>query len=107
GGDVETVDERAPGARRDDAREEPDRRGLAGPVRPEEAHDLAALDGERHAVDGGAGAEPFGQVLGDDHPTASRSGTRSTRRRRSVRKRGFRIFTQAGTITRPPNVFKR
>src|SRR5439155_5490473 len=101
---VEAVDQRLARGRREDAGEEPDRGRLAGAVRAEEAHDLADLDREGHAVDGGAGAEALGQLLGDDHPTASRSGTRSTPRRRSVRKRGFRIFTQAGTITRPPKV---
>ena len=35
---------------------EPDERGLARPVRPEQRDALAGADGEVHAVDGGDGA---------------------------------------------------
>src|SRR5581483_190113 len=59
----------------------------------------------RHRVDGDAPAEPLAESVGDDHPTASRTASRSgAERRRSVRKRGCRILTQAGTMTSPPNV---
>jgi hypothetical protein len=40
----------------------PDRRGLAGAVRSEEAVDLALLDGEVEAVEGHGGAEGLAQA---------------------------------------------
>ena len=53
-------------ARRQQAGQHLHRRGLAAAVRADEAEDLAALDGEAHAVDGGEIAEPAGQVARDD-----------------------------------------
>ena len=42
------------------------RRRLAAAVRAEKAEDLAALDGEAHAIDGGEIAESAGQIARDD-----------------------------------------
>ena len=53
--DVVAADERRPGGRRQERRQDVDGRGLPGPVRAEEAVDLARLDDDVDAVDG-AGA---------------------------------------------------
>ena len=42
------------------------RGGLAAAIRAEEAEDLAAADGEAHAIDGGEAAEALGEVRGLD-----------------------------------------
>ena len=55
--DVDAVDERAAGRRRQQAAQHADRRGLAGAVAAEKAEDLAAPDVERHVVDGPERAE--------------------------------------------------
>src|SRR5207247_10636796 len=84
---------------------EAERGRLPRAVRAEESHHLPARDAERDVLHGGAAAEPLGELPGLDHPTASRTGSRSgapVRRRR--RKRGRMIFIQAGTMTSPPKV---
>ena len=53
-------------ARRQQAGQHFHGRGLAAAVRAEEAEDLAALDGEAHAIDRGEVAEPAGEVARDD-----------------------------------------
>jgi hypothetical protein len=58
------------GARSDQRAERADHGGLAGPVRPEEAEDLPALDRERHVREGEAVAEPLGQAVDDDRRRA-------------------------------------
>ena len=63
-------------ARRQQAGQHLHRRRLAAAVRPEEAEDLAALDGEVDAVDGGKIAEPAGQVARDDDRFAVDGGAR-------------------------------
>ena len=55
--DVEAADERGAGRRRKQRDEHPDQRGFAGAVRTEQPEDLALLDGEADAVDGGEVAE--------------------------------------------------
>ena len=49
----------------EDVQDDPHRRGLAGPVRTEEPEDLAALDAERDAVQGGDRAEVLREVVED------------------------------------------
>jgi hypothetical protein len=51
-GDVEAGDARLAGRRLEQRREDPDRRGLASPVGPEEAEHLARVDAEADPVDG-------------------------------------------------------
>ena len=65
-GDVEAADERLARGRPEDAAEHPDGRGLARPVRAEEAEDLAAADAEGDVVDGGEFAERLGQAADVD-----------------------------------------
>ena len=55
--DVEAADERGAGGRRQQRHQHPDQRGFAGAVGSEQAEDLAFLDGEADAVDGGEVAE--------------------------------------------------
>src|SRR5204863_8820691 len=55
--DVVAVDEGAAGGRRQERRQHPDQRRLAGAVRPEQAEDRAVLDGETDPVHGGEVAE--------------------------------------------------
>ena len=45
------------------AEDDPHRGGLAGPVRADEAGDLAGLDGERHAVQRNCRPEPLAQPV--------------------------------------------
>src|ERR1700687_61194 len=49
--DIESVDEGPPRRGREQAAQHAKRRGLAGAVRSEKPHDLAAWDLEAHAVD--------------------------------------------------------
>src|SRR5690606_24095740 len=65
--DVEAVDLRAALRRRQEAGEDLHRRRLAGAVGPEEAEDLALLDGEVEVGDGDAVPVPLRQVLDFDH----------------------------------------
>ena len=48
------------------------RSGLAAAVRAEEAKDLAAADGETHAINGDEAAESFGKIRGLDGRLAAR-----------------------------------
>ena len=57
GGDVVAGDDGPPAARREQRAQHPDGGGLPGRVRPEEAVDLAGVDFEVEAVDGGEVAE--------------------------------------------------
>ena len=50
----------------DDAEKDLDERGLAGAVLAEQAEDLAALDGQRHALEGLDLAEALDEVVGGD-----------------------------------------
>ena len=64
--DVEAGDER-PALRRDDRRRQhPDRRRLAGPVRAEQAEELAAADLEVEPVDGNEVAVDLAELFGAD-----------------------------------------
>ena len=83
---VEAEDADRAGVGRPQAGDRFDGGGLAGAVRAEDAEDLALLDGERHAVDGGAIAVALGEVGDFDHvhapsigagPLASTSAKRS------------------------------
>ena len=65
--DVEAVDQRRAGGRRQQRDQHADQRRLAGAVRAEQAEDLPFLDGEADAVDGGEVAE-----LLDDVPDVDR-----------------------------------
>src|SRR5439155_26061882 len=51
-GDIEAADQRRSAARTDRGRQHPDRRRLAGAVRPEQAEDLAGSDVEFDALHG-------------------------------------------------------
>ena len=62
--DVEAVDERGARGRRQQRRQHADQRRLAGAVRAEQAEDLAFLDGEADAVDGGEVAELLDDAAG-------------------------------------------
>ena len=64
--DVAAGDQRAAAGRLQQPAQHLDRRGLAGPVRAEEAEDLTALDAQRELVDGAHLAEATGQAVGDD-----------------------------------------
>ena len=55
-----------PGVRLQHAQRDPHRRGLAGPVRAEEAEHLAGGDLERQVVEGDDGPEPLGEVVDDE-----------------------------------------
>ncbi len=62
--DVEAGDERMAAARRDERREHPHDRRLAGAVGAEQSEDLAATDFEVDLVDRGERAEALSQVFG-------------------------------------------
>jgi hypothetical protein len=47
--------------------EDPDERGLAGPVRADESEHVAGLDVERHAAQGGVGAVRLSEIADLDH----------------------------------------
>ena len=55
-----------PDRRRQQRRQHPDERGLAGAVRAEQTEDLALLDGEAHALDGREVAEALDEVADVD-----------------------------------------
>ena len=59
-------DARAAAVGRQQRGQHAERRRLAGAVRPEQAEDLARLDRERDAVDGGDLAEPDDEVVDED-----------------------------------------
>src|SRR6185436_20915277 len=65
--DVVAVNRDVAGARRLDADDAPQRRGLAGAVGADEADDFAGPDLERKIVDGLELAVDLGQVLDGDH----------------------------------------
>src|SRR5262249_20691140 len=93
--------------RREDPRQHAQGGRLAGAVRSQESHHLAARDVQRDSIDGRAPAESLGEVPGLDHPTASCAGSPSTARTgRCVRNRGRTTFIHAGTRTSPPKVLK-
>jgi hypothetical protein len=62
-GDLATLEADRPRVRREGAREHVEDRALAGAVRADQAEDLALLDPERHAVDGGEAAEALRETL--------------------------------------------
>ena len=64
--DVEAVDERRPRRRREQRRQHPDERGLAGAVRAEQAEDFPFFDVEAHALDGGEVAEALDEIADFD-----------------------------------------
>ena len=61
------VDRHRAACRRDQSRQHPQRRRLAGAVRPEQRDDLAAPDLERHVVDDRAQPESPREPGGGDH----------------------------------------
>src|SRR5260221_584525 len=63
---VAAEDRRAARARAQQAHEQADRRRLARAVRPEEAHDLAALDAQGEPAHGRLGAERLREIDGLD-----------------------------------------
>ena len=63
---IEPVDGEAPGARRQQGRENPEERRLAAAVRAEEREDLAARHGERDVGERGARPEGAGEGAGFD-----------------------------------------
>src|SRR5262249_18638541 len=67
GGDVDAVDGGGPAVGGEAARDDPQRRRLAGAVGAEEADDLAALDGEADAVEGDRRAVAFDEGGDLDH----------------------------------------
>ena len=97
-GDVVAQHRRGPARRVEIAEEQADRRGLAGPVGPEEPEDLARLDADREPVEGTHLAAPTeGQAmagvrlrqagrddgvhqLGEDRPPRRSDARRDTRR---------------------------
>jgi hypothetical protein len=64
---IAPVDAHGARRRREDAGEDAHGRRLAGPVRPEEADDLATPDGEADAGEGGDGAEGLLELPHLDH----------------------------------------
>ena len=64
---VEAVDGRRPRVRVHERRQDLDERRLAGAVRPHQPHQLAALDGEREAVEGAERAVALDEVARVDH----------------------------------------
>ena len=54
-------------ARRDEPREQPQQRRLAGAVRPGDEQEPAALDVEVERREHALGAEPLGEPAGADH----------------------------------------
>ena len=80
--------------RRQQAGQHLHRRGLAAAVRAEEAEDLAALDREADAVDGGEVAEAAGQVARRRWPARRRRGARGGMSQRPVA--GARRLRQQG-----------
>ena len=70
-GDVVSGDGRAAGGGREQTGQHPDRGGLAGAVRAEEAEHLAGADVEGDAVDGGEGAEAARQIGDVDREVAA------------------------------------
>src|ERR1700694_2616224 len=83
--DIESVDEGPPRRGREQAAQHAKRRGLAGAVRSEKAHDLAAWDLEAHAVDRLDHAVALHEVLRLDRDRALRSGRRHDRQGTSAR----------------------
>ena len=63
-GDVGAVEHHAAAARRIEAGEQIEQRGLAGAVRADDGEDLGGLDLERYAVDGFDAAEFDREVVG-------------------------------------------
>ena len=61
--DVGADDDAGAGGGRQQAAQHPDRRGLAGPVRAEEAEDLALVHGQRDPVDGLEGPEVLAELV--------------------------------------------
>ena len=72
-----------PGGRRGEAGEHPQRGGLPGPVRPEEAGHGARFAGERDVVHGDVLVVTLGEVFGGDHaaycPASGPAGTSAER----------------------------
>ena len=66
------ADARVAALRRIQRRENPHRRRLAGPVGPDEAEHLAALDAERHVVDGAHAVEVPDEAVELQHRRRSR-----------------------------------
>jgi hypothetical protein len=96
-GHVEPVDLDAARARGEVAGDHPDRGRLAGPVGPEEAHDLAGRHREVDAVDGERAAVSLGQTGGGDHRI----------RRELERRRGARAAEQDGDWSRRAHMADR
>src|SRR5207249_4256840 len=69
-GQVDAVDDDSAGGQRDEARDRVHERGLAGPVRADQAHDLAALERQIDAVDGPDAFEVDANALRDQLPVA-------------------------------------
>ena len=69
-----------PDVGRDEVEQEPDRRRLAGAVRPEVAEDLALRDREREVDHAAVGAVALGQPVGDDRVHPGVSGRSATAR---------------------------
>src|ERR1700682_3179918 len=64
--DVDPVDKRSPGRRRDQAAQHPERGRLAGAVGAEESKDLAAAHLEAHAIHRADDAEALDELPGLD-----------------------------------------
>jgi hypothetical protein len=69
--EIEVVHLDAPSRRPQNAREGPERGGLAGAVRPDETDDLSAGDAERQAVDGGKRSVCARELVDNDGPGES------------------------------------
>ena len=82
--DVDAGDQRAAGARAQQAAQHADDGRFAGAVRPEEAHDLAAPDAKADVIDRDEGAEALDQIFGEICGSAS-STCRSLRLLRRLR----------------------
>ena len=63
----DAIDRDRSAGRRDQPRQHPHRRRLAGAVGAEQRDDLALRDFEADVVDGDAGAEVAGEAMGGDH----------------------------------------
>src|ERR1019366_4504074 len=74
GGDVDAVHGGGAGVGAQETGDQLHRRGLAGAIGAEEAEDVAAFDGEGHAVNGANGAEGFNQAFDFDHGWEKREG---------------------------------
>src|SRR5438094_9039176 len=68
---VVAAQQHAPVRGPEDAGDDAERRGLAGPIRAEESVEEVARDLQRDVVDGDEAAVMLGQVLQSDHSTSS------------------------------------